>query len=104
MNPNVQQVFEPGSANKIVTMTAALEKGLITPRTVLTVPDAIQAGGITVHDAWWHPVQKFTATGVLAESSNVGTLMIAQRVGKQTFDDYLQRFGLGQQDRHRTAR
>jgi cell division protein FtsI (penicillin-binding protein 3) len=96
MNPNVQQVFEPGSANKIVTMTAALEKGLITPRTVLSVPDSIEAGGIEVHDAWWHPVQKFTATGVLAESSNVGTLLIAQRVGKQTFDEYLQRFGLGQ--------
>ncbi|MDQ2838157.1 MAG: penicillin-binding protein 2 [Actinomycetota bacterium] len=96
LDPNVQQVFEPGSANKIVTMTAAVEKGLITPRTVLEVPDAIQTGGITVHDAWWHPVQKFTATGVLAESSNVGTLMIAQKVGKQTFDDYLKRFGLGQ--------
>lgn len=96
MNPNVQQVFEPGSTNKIVTMTAALEKGLITPRTVLSVPDQIESGGITVHDAWWHPVQQFTATGVLAESSNVGTLLIAQRVGKQTFDDYLQRFGLGQ--------
>jgi len=96
LDPNVQQVFEPGSANKIVTMTAALEKHLITPTTVLSVPDTISSGGITVHDAWWHPVQKFTTTGVLAESSNVGTLEIAQQVGKPTFDDYLQRFGLGQ--------
>lgn len=96
LDPNIQQVFEPGSANKIVTMAAAVQKGLITPRTVISVPDVIQVGGITVHDAWWHPVQKFTATGILAESSNVGTLEIAQRVGKQTFDDYLKRFGLGQ--------
>jgi len=96
LDPNVQQVFEPGSANKIVTMTAAVEKAVINPRTVITVPDTIDTGGITVHDAWWHPTQKFTATGVLAESSNVGTLMIAQKVGKQTFDQYLQRFGLGQ--------
>ncbi|MEO7288267.1 MAG: penicillin-binding protein 2, partial [Jatrophihabitantaceae bacterium] len=96
LNPNVQQVFEPGSANKIVTMAAAVDRGLITPRTVVSVPDSIDTGGITVHDAWWHPVQKFTATGVLAESSNVGTLLIAQKVGKQSFDDYLQRFGLGQ--------
>jgi cell division protein FtsI (penicillin-binding protein 3) len=96
MDPNIQQVFEPGSANKIVTMTAALEQHLITPATVLEVPDTISQGGITVHDAWWHPVQKFTATGVLAKSSNVGTLEIAQRVGKQTFADYLNRFGLGQ--------
>jgi cell division protein FtsI (penicillin-binding protein 3) len=95
MDPNIQQVFEPGSANKIVTMTAALENHLITPSTVLDVPDTISQGGITVHDAWWHPVQRFTATGVLAKSSNVGTLEIAQRVGKQTFNDYLHRFGLG---------
>jgi cell division protein FtsI (penicillin-binding protein 3) len=96
LDPNVQQVFEPGSANKIVTISAALEKGLIHPRTVLKVPDTISTGGITVHDAWWHPTQKFTATGVLAESSNVGTLLIADKVGKQTFNDYLHRFGLGQ--------
>ncbi|UQX87194.1 penicillin-binding protein 2 [Jatrophihabitans telluris] len=96
LDPNIQQVFEPGSANKIVTMSAAIEKGLITPRTVLSVPDSIQAGGVTIHDAWWHPVQKFTATGVLAESSNVGTLEIAQRVGEQSFYDYLKKFGLGQ--------
>jgi cell division protein FtsI (penicillin-binding protein 3) len=96
LDPNVQQVFEPGSANKIVTISAALEKGLIHPRTVLKVPDSISTGGITVHDAWWHPTQKFTATGVLAESSNVGTLLIAGKVGKQTFNDYLHRYGLGQ--------
>jgi cell division protein FtsI (penicillin-binding protein 3) len=59
------------------------------------VPDSIEAGGVTIHDAWWHPVQKFTATGILAESSNVGTLMIAQKVGQQTFADYLKKFGLG---------
>jgi cell division protein FtsI (penicillin-binding protein 3) len=95
LDPNIQQVFEPGSANKIVTMTAAVDKGVINPRTVISVPDTINTGGITVHDAWWHPTQNFTATGVLAKSSNVGTLLIAEKVGKQSFYDYLQRFGLG---------
>jgi cell division protein FtsI (penicillin-binding protein 3) len=51
---------------------------------------------VNIHDAWWHPVQKFTATGILAESSNVGTLLIAQKVGQQTFFDYLKKFGLGE--------
>jgi len=95
LDPNVQQVFEPGSANKIVTMSAAVEQGLINPRSTFDVPDSIELGGITVHDAWWHPVQKFTATGILAESSNVGTLMIAEKVGKQAFYDYQQKFGQG---------
>jgi cell division protein FtsI (penicillin-binding protein 3) len=96
LDPTVQQVFEPGSANKIVTMAAALEKGLINPLSPFDVPDSINAGGITIHDAWGHPTQRFTATGILAESSNVGTLMIAQKVGPAGLYDYLQKFGLGQ--------
>ncbi len=96
-NAPIQQVFEPGSVNKIVTFSAALDHKLITPTSVLKVPDQIYMGGVVVHDAWWHPVQKFTATGVLAESSNVGTLKIAQKVGKTTFDNYLKAYGLGTQ-------
>ena len=46
---------------------------------MITVPDAIHMGGVTVSDAWYHPTEQFTATGVLAESSNVGTLKIAQQ-------------------------
>jgi cell division protein FtsI (penicillin-binding protein 3) len=96
LNPNVQQVFEPGSANKIVTMSAAIQTKVVNPLSLINVPDEISAGGITLHDAWWHPEQKFTVTGVLAESSNVGTFEIAQKVGPQTFFDYLKKFGLGQ--------
>jgi cell division protein FtsI (penicillin-binding protein 3) len=95
LDPNVQQVFEPGSANKIVTMSAAIEKGVITPTSTFDVPSDMDFGGVNIHDAWWHPVQKFTATGILAESSNVGTLMLAQKVGPQSFFDYLKKFGLG---------
>lgn len=96
LDPNIQQVFEPGSANKIVTMSAALERGLITPMSLFSVPDNIDVGGVNIHDAWWHPVQRFTATGILAESSNVGTLLIAHKVGEQAFYEYLRKFGLGQ--------
>jgi cell division protein FtsI (penicillin-binding protein 3) len=96
-NAPIQTVFEPGSANKVVTFSAAVQKGLISPRDTLRVPDAIQINDVTVHDAWWHPVQTFTATGVIAESSNVGTLEIAQKLGGQAWYDYERRFGIGQQ-------
>jgi cell division protein FtsI (penicillin-binding protein 3) len=96
-NPAVQSVFEPGSVNKVVTFSAALEHKLITPSTVVDVPDTIEMGGISVHDAWSHPAQKFTATGVLAASSNVGTLKIAQRIGPATWDEYERGFGIGAQ-------
>lgn len=94
-NPGVSTVFEPGSVNKVVTFAAALESGKIDPRTVLEVPGSIKIADRVVHDAWSHGLVKYTATGVVGKSSNVGTLMIAQRLGPQTFDDYLRKFGLG---------
>jgi cell division protein FtsI (penicillin-binding protein 3) len=95
-NAAVQAPFEPGSANKVVTFAAALEKGKLRPDTPLTVPDGYPVGGRIVHDAWSHEPTRWTATGVLAKSSNVGTLMIAkQLVGEQDFYDYERRFGIG---------
>ena len=50
---------------------------------------------MTVRDAWEHGVVPYTMTGIFGKSSNVGTLMIAQRVGKDRYADMLQKFGLG---------
>ena len=94
-NPAVQSPFEPGSVNKIVTMAAALEYGVASPDEVLTVPGSIRFADRTIRDAWDHGTDHYTLTGVLAKSSNVGTLMTAQRVGEERFADMLVRFGLG---------
>src|ERR1700749_2571467 len=53
-------------------------------------------GGVTIHDAWGHGVAPYTTTGVFGKSSNVGTLMLAQRVGPQRYYDMVEKFGLGQ--------
>ncbi|MFE2994959.1 peptidoglycan D,D-transpeptidase FtsI family protein [Nocardia sp. NPDC059246] len=95
-NPSVQEVFEPGSVNKIVTAAAAIEYGLTTPDEVHQVPGSIFMGGVTVHDAWEHGVAPYTTTGIFGKSSNVGTLMLAQRVGEDRYFDMLKKFGLGQ--------
>jgi cell division protein FtsI (penicillin-binding protein 3) len=95
-NPAVTTPFEPGSVNKIITMAAALESGLDTPMTVRDVPDSIKIADRTIHDAWAHPIQRFTLTGILARSSNVGTLMTAQQVGPDRFWAMLRRMGLGE--------
>jgi cell division protein FtsI (penicillin-binding protein 3) len=95
IDPPVMSAFEPGSVQKAITFAAALQEKLLTPQTAIRVPDSIQMGGVTVSDAWPHATQNFTATGVLAESSNVGTLKIAQKLGPQTWYRYEKLFGVG---------
>lgn len=95
-NPAVASPFEPGSVNKIVTAATAIEMGLTHPDEVLSVPGSIDMGGVTVKDAWNHGVDQYTTTGVFGKSSNVGTLMLAQRVGPEKFAEMLTKFGLGE--------
>jgi cell division protein FtsI (penicillin-binding protein 3) len=94
-NPAIQAPFEPGSVNKLVTFSAAVDKGMVTPSTVVDVPSSLPDGGVVVHDAWTHPDEQFTATGVLAESSNIGTVQVANKIGPQTWFDYEKAFGIG---------
>jgi cell division protein FtsI (penicillin-binding protein 3) len=95
-NRAVTSPFEPGSVAKVITFGAALEKGLITPTTHFAVPGEIEMGGHVIHDAWPHSRVGMTATGILAKSSNVGTLMLAQQVGPDAFAAELTKYGLGQ--------
>jgi cell division protein FtsI (penicillin-binding protein 3) len=95
-NPSVSSPFEPGSVNKIITASSVIEYGLSNPDEVLQVPGSINMGGVNVHDAWEHGVAPYTTTGVFGKSSNVGTLMLAQRVGPQRYYDMVEKFGLGQ--------
>jgi cell division protein FtsI (penicillin-binding protein 3) len=95
-NPAVASPFEPGSVNKIVTAATAIEMGLTNPDEVLSVPGSIDMGGVTVKDAWNHGVDQYTTTGVFGKSSNVGTLMLALRIGPERFAEMLAKFGLGE--------
>jgi cell division protein FtsI (penicillin-binding protein 3) len=94
-NPSVTSPFEPGSVNKIVTMAGALEAGLIRPEDVITVPGSIRVADRTVNDAWSHGEIRLSLNGVLGRSSNVGTLMTAQRLGPDRFASMLSALGVG---------
>jgi cell division protein FtsI (penicillin-binding protein 3) len=91
----VTSPFEPGSVNKIVTMAAAVEAGVARPEDVLTVPGSIRVADRTISDAWSHGPIQLTLNGVLGRSSNVGTLMTAQRVGPDRFGAMLSALGIG---------
>ncbi len=95
----VQYAFEPGSVGKVVTMAAALENGTITPTSVFSVPYEISfsdSGDTPIHDHESHETEDLTATGILAESSNVGTILIGQKSGQESIYEMQQRLGLGQ--------
>ncbi|MFD5824726.1 peptidoglycan D,D-transpeptidase FtsI family protein [Lentzea sp. NPDC060358] len=94
-NGAVSSSFEPGSVNKIVTAAAAVEYGLHKPDDVLQVPGSIKVADRVIRDAWTHGTVPMSFTGVFAKSSNVGTLMAAQDVGKERYAEMLQKFGLG---------
>jgi len=95
-NLAVTSPFEPGSVNKLVTAASVIEYGLSNPDEVLSVPGSIDMGGVNVRDAWGHGLMAYTTTGVFGKSSNVGTLMLAQRIGPERYYDMLGKFGLGQ--------
>jgi cell division protein FtsI (penicillin-binding protein 3) len=94
-NPSVQDVYEPGSTGKVMTMAAALEEKTITPTTVFTVPYMLKRGGSPFHDHEPHPTQQLTSSGILAVSSNTGTIKVGETMSNDTLHSYLTRFGIG---------
>lgn len=95
-NTAISSPFEPGSVAKIITAAGVIEDGKSTPDEVLQVPGSIDMAGVSVKDAWDHGVVPYTTTGVFGKSSNVGTLMLAQRLGEDRYADLLNKFGVGQ--------
>jgi len=93
-NLAIQDIFEPGSTAKVVTASAAMEKGGQSITSTYTVPDVIDEGGYTFHDAENHPVERWTIAGILANSSNDGMVQVVRHVPPQTQYDYLRAFGI----------
>lgn len=92
----VTDVFEPGSVNKMITIAGALDSGAIQPGDHLTIGDQIKIANhvFTEHDP--HPVQSWSITDIVANSSNVGAITIAGKLGKQRLNNYLRSFGFGE--------
>ena len=95
-NRAVDEIFEPGSTSKVMTLAAVLEEGAATPDTRLVVPPTLNRSGKTFHDHDEHPTLKLTLTGVLAKSSNIGTILAAEKIGPEMLYSYLKKFGIGE--------
>ncbi|MCI2975895.1 MAG: penicillin-binding protein 2 [Ferrimicrobium sp.] len=95
-NQAVAYAYEPGSVAKIATFTAALQDHLITPTSTEVVPGQLDIDGSIFHDAEPHPTEVLTMGQILAQSSNVGTIEIARRLGPARLLASFERFGWGE--------
>ena len=96
-NKALTAAFEPGSASKVITMASALEEGVVQPETTMVVPDHLKVadGMFSDHDP--HPTETMSLTDILANSSNIGTIMLGQKLGAEKIDEYQRMFGFGSQ-------
>lgn len=93
-NMAVTRVYEPGSVNKVVTIAGAVEEGLVEGGTRLSVPDNYKVADVVFQDDERHEPAYWSVDEIMAESSNVGTIMIGQKLGKDRIHHYLDAFGL----------
>jgi cell division protein FtsI (penicillin-binding protein 3) len=99
MDRAVQSAYEPGSTFKPFTVAGALQERLVTPKTAFNLPPVIQVADRTIEEAHPRGAVSLDVSAILAQSSNVGTVMIGQRLGPQRFDRWVRRFGFGRQTR-----
>ncbi|MEU6487938.1 penicillin-binding protein 2 [Streptomyces sp. NPDC046887] len=100
-NAALQDAYEPGSTSKVMSMAAVLEEGAATPSTHVTVPNRLHRGDRLFKDDIDHPTWYLTLNGVLAKSSNIGTILATGQLGKnqaesnRVLHSYLRKFGIG---------
>lgn len=94
-NKALTAAFEPGSASKVITMASALEEGVVRADSTMVVPDHLKVadGMFSDHDP--HPTETMSLTDILANSSNIGTIMLGQKLGAEKIDEYQRKFGFG---------
>ncbi|AVH97914.1 cell division protein [Streptomyces cinereoruber] len=100
-NAALQDAYEPGSTSKVMSMAAVLEEGKAAPGTHVTVPNRLHRGDRLFKDDVDHETWYLTLNGVLAKSSNIGTILATGRLGttqagsNEVLHSYLRKFGIG---------
>ncbi len=87
--------YEPGSTFKAITVSGAIQDGLISPSTQIYVPSVLQVYNRQIHDAEWHPGEMMTVAHILKVSSNIGAAKIGMMLGPNRFNYWVRRFGFG---------
>lgn len=94
-NRSFTDIFEPGSVLKILSAAAALEEVVVQPDTAMFVPGELQVADQVFREARKKSARTLTFTEIICQSSNVGTIMVAEELGAARLNEYLRRFGMG---------
>jgi cell division protein FtsI/penicillin-binding protein 2 len=94
-NRAITDTYEPGSTFKIVTVSGALESGIVSPSTSFTLPYSLQVADRVIHDAVERGTQTMTVAQILSQSSNVGIITLAFQLQQTRLSEWIGRFGFG---------
>lgn len=95
-NRALSDIYEPGSTSKLMTLAAVIDSGDANPKSTFTIPSVLRRGGEAFHDHDPHGTLHLTLAGIMAKSSNIGTILAAERMGGRTLYNYLKKFGIGE--------
>lgn len=96
VNSAISEIFEPGSIFKPITMAAALDAEVITPNTTYEDKGYTEVGGIIIKNALDKAEGVQTMTQVIEKSLNSGAIFVQQKLGKDGFRKYVEKFGFGE--------
>jgi cell division protein FtsI (penicillin-binding protein 3) len=94
-NRTVTDTYEPGSTFKLVTVAAALSERLVSPSTRFTLPYSLNVADRVVHDAEERGTVNYSVAQILAHSSNIGAIELAEMLGRTRLSSWINRFGFG---------
>jgi cell division protein FtsI (penicillin-binding protein 3) len=94
-NRTVSDTYEPGSTFKLIPVAGALSEGLVTPQSAFTLATSIRVADRVIHEHDPRPTVRMTVADIVAQSSNVGAITLAQTLGSQRLASWIDRFGFG---------
>jgi len=95
-NRALTSVFEPGSTAKLMTLAAVVNEGKANPYSWFKIPPVLMRGGEDFNDHTPHGTLNLTLAGIMAKSSNIGTILASERIGGKKLAKYLKKFGMGE--------